>query len=212
MDTSFPLTPLGLVIIFTHHFWQKSGFGRDVSSKRRKGQVSSHSGRVRFFKVEEGIHILIPAVFLRDSVTCVIVTSFNTPWRRPSPAIDVATGPRISCMGPMLFWRQYFQRGRCVRSETRRDQCHMYPLITYSRKDTSSFCGVEIAMGRVFTKSCTTKHCYIAKWLYAVMQVETLNTLPGPLLLQVLVLRLGYHFSGENIKHLGIITKWTAPG
>ena len=35
---------------------------------RGKSQVSSHSGRVRFLKVEEGIHILIRAVLLHDSV------------------------------------------------------------------------------------------------------------------------------------------------
>lgn len=63
-------SPSNLVFIFTHHVWQKSGFGRDVGSKRRKGQVSSHSGRVRLFKVEEGIHILIPAVLLRLCPPC----------------------------------------------------------------------------------------------------------------------------------------------
>jgi hypothetical protein len=58
--------------------------------------VSSHSGRVRLFKVEEGIHILILTVLLHDSVTATIQHAMEA----APPATDVAMRPRISHMRP----------------------------------------------------------------------------------------------------------------
>ena len=102
-----PFTALVLVVILTDHFCQPSGFGRDVGTKRGKSQVSSHSGRVRLLKIEEGIHILILAGLLHDSVTHVIANLSTCHGR----------GDRRDRTAPKFLCGRDLQRGRCVRSE-----------------------------------------------------------------------------------------------